>query len=114
MHHDPRLLQSFVVLAETLHFGRAAQRLHLTQPTLSQRIHRLERQLGVTLLERSSRRVALSAAGAAVLEVALGFTPAARPGVVVEALAEEAAFVAVRDDHPLAGRAAVALAELAA
>jgi DNA-binding transcriptional LysR family regulator len=186
MHHDPRLLQSFVVLAETLHFGRAAQHLHVTQPTLSQRIHRLERQLGVTLLERSSRRVTLSEAGAAVLEqarvavaasravdalaaehrggyrgelrlgfspgvhylaqrvltdldprvrvsarqentgvlcelvargeleVALGFSPAPRPGVVVEELAEEPALVAVRTDHPLARRDTVALSDLAA
>jgi DNA-binding transcriptional LysR family regulator len=186
MHHDPRLLQSFVVLAETLHFGRAAQRLHVTQPTLSQRIHRLERQLGVTLLERSSRRVALSEAGAAVLEharaavaasaavdafaeehraghrgelrlgfspgvhylaqrvltdldprvrvsarqentgilcelvaraeleIALGFSPAPRPGVVVEELAEEPALVAVRADHPIARRETVALSDLAA
>src|SRR5687768_6072238 len=86
MHHDPRLLQSFVVLAETLHFGHAAQRLHLTQPTLSQQIRRLERQLGVTLLERSSRRVALSEAGAAVLEHARAAVAAA---AAVDATAAE-------------------------
>jgi DNA-binding transcriptional LysR family regulator len=185
MDHDARLLQSFVVLAETLHFGRAAERLHVSQPTLSQQIGRLERQLGVTLLDRSSRRVALSEAGAAVLEharaavaaaesvdaiarehaggrcgslrlgfspgvhylahrvlaeldpgvrvsarqdntgvlselvaggeleIALGFCPEPRPGVVVETVAEEPALVAVREDHPLARRETVALDGLA-
>jgi len=185
MDHDARLLQSFVVLAETLHFGRAAERLHVSQPTLSQQIGRLERQLGVTLLDRSSRRVALSAAGADVLEharaavaaaesvdaiarehaggrrgslrlgfspgvhylahrvlaeldpgvrvsarqdntgvlaelvargeleIALGFCPEPRAGVETEIVAEEPALVAVREDHPLARRESVALADLA-
>lgn len=185
MDHDVRLLRSFAVLAETLHFGRAAERLHVSQPTLSQQIARLERQLGVTLLDRSSRRVALSAAGADVLEharaavaaaeavdaiarehaggrrgalrlgfspgvhylahrvlaeldpgvrvsarqdntgvlsglvaageleIALGFCPEALAGVVAETVAEEPALVAVREDHPLARRGSVALADLA-
>ena len=67
---DARLLRPFVVLAEELHFGRAAERLHITQPALSQQIARLERQLSVRLLERTTHRVELSAAGRAVLEPA--------------------------------------------
>ncbi len=64
---DPRLLLPFVVLAEELHFGRAARRLHLTQSALSQQIQRLERQLGVRLVERDSHRVAIAPAGHAFL-----------------------------------------------
>src|SRR5919108_5326533 len=67
---DPRLLRPFVVVAEELHFGRAARRLHLTQPALSQQIARLEGQLGVRLLDRTPHRVELSEAGRAVLEPA--------------------------------------------
>jgi len=67
---DPRLLRPFVVLAEELHFGRAARRLHLTQPALSQQIARLERQLGVQLFDRTPHRVELSDAGRSVLEPA--------------------------------------------
>jgi DNA-binding transcriptional LysR family regulator len=187
MSVDPRLLRGFVALADTLHFGRAAALLHVTQPTLSQQMRRLEDQLGVTLLDRTSRSVALSEAGRAVLEhaqaavgaadevetvarehadgrrgelrlgfspgthylaqrilatlaearpdvrvvarqdntgvlvgliaggeleLALGFCPEAREGVVEEPLRDERAVLAVHDDHPLARRDAVSLAEL--
>src|SRR5919108_999448 len=67
MTSDPRLLRPFVVLAEELHFGRAAERLHITQPALSQQIARLERQVGIRLLDRTPHRVDLSDAGRAVL-----------------------------------------------
>lgn len=63
-----RDLTSFVAVAETLHFGRAAERVHVSQPTISQQVRRLEDELGVTLLQRDSRNVALTAAGAAFLE----------------------------------------------
>jgi DNA-binding transcriptional LysR family regulator len=62
-----RQLRYFVTLAEELHFGRAAAREHIVQSALSQRLQRLERELGVILLERTTHHVQLSAAGAAFL-----------------------------------------------
>src|SRR3984885_10767567 len=62
-----RQLRYFVVLAQELHFGRAAAREHIVQSALSQQVQRLERELGVRLLERSTHHVALTAAGAAFL-----------------------------------------------
>ncbi|WP_435830458.1 LysR family transcriptional regulator [Saccharopolyspora shandongensis] len=58
-----RYLVSFLALAEELHFGRAAAKLHLTQLSLSQQLQRLERGLGVTLVARSSHEVRLTPAG---------------------------------------------------
>jgi len=63
-----RDLQYLVALAETRHFGRAAQRCHVSQPTLSAQLKKLEEYLGVALIERRPRRVGLTPAGEAVVE----------------------------------------------
>ena len=83
-----RHLRYFVAVAEQRHFGRAAELLHMAQPPLSQQIRQLEAELGVTLLTRTTRRVDLTAAGAAYLVRAREILAA------VDAAGEEAARIA--------------------
>jgi DNA-binding transcriptional LysR family regulator len=89
-----RHLRYFEAVAEERHFGRAAQRLHMAQPPLSQQIRQLEDELGVTLLHRTTRRVDLTPAGAAYLVRVRAILRD------VEAAGEEA----VRIDQGLEGR----------
>jgi DNA-binding transcriptional LysR family regulator len=92
MSLDPRLLTSFVVLAEELHFSRAAARLHMTQPALSQQIRRLELQLGVEVFERTRSSVSLSDGGRAILG-------AARTAVDAAGSVEETAAAVARGER---------------
>jgi DNA-binding transcriptional LysR family regulator len=91
---DLRSVECFIRVTETLHFGRAAAELHLSQPALSQRIRTLERDVGATLLDRDRRGVRLTAAGLAFLS----------PARAALAHGERAIDVARRTERGLHGR----------
>src|ERR1700728_3024144 len=67
-----RQIRSFLSIAETLHFGRTAELIHLSQPALSLQIRALEEEVGVRLLERNRRKTTLTAAGLAFRDDASG------------------------------------------
>ncbi len=117
---DVRHLRYAVTLAETLHFGRAAERMFITQSAFSQHIARLERELGAQLFERGSNRVRVTPAGEAfvlraerllaelaateadVRQIAAGASGVLVVGVFAEALGElmPVVFHAYRDAYP--------------
>lgn len=86
---DVSEIRCFLAVAEELHFGRAAERLHIAQPPLSRTIKQLERELGTSLFDRNTRSVRLTPAGQALIE------PARE---VLEALRRATAAVASADD----------------
>lgn len=88
---DIRSLACFVAVADDLHFGRAAERLHMTQPALSQRIRALEETVGAVLLHRDRRHVSLTPAGSA-------FLGPARAAVANATQAKSAALRALRGE----------------
>lgn len=93
-------LRAFTTVAEELHFGRAAERLHLAQPYLSRTIRALEEDLGTPLFRRTTRRVELTAAGAALLE----------PATRMLALEQEARSAAVAAHEGRSGRVRIGFA----
>src|SRR6185437_7286810 len=74
---DFKQLRTFVVVAEHLHFGRAAEQLRIAQPQVSRRVTQLEEELDVVLFERSSRVVRLTNAGKTFLQEAIALIKAA-------------------------------------
>ena len=110
-----RQLHYFLTVAEELHFGRAAERLHIVQSAVSQQIRRLERDLGADLFDRTTRTVRLTEAGKRLLPHARQMlATATRARTEIEALrAEHAATVRLGTSAGLGARLETILAEFA-
>lgn len=89
-------LRSFLAVADELHFGRAAEKLHVAQPPLSRTIKQLERELGTALFERNTRSVKLTAGGEALVLPAREVLEAVRRAEVAVRAAEDGAVGLVR------------------
>jgi DNA-binding transcriptional LysR family regulator len=111
---DIAQLQAFLAVAEELHFGRAAERLHVAQPPLSRTIKQLERELGTRLFDRNTRSVRLTASGRVLVDGAREVLDAIRRAEVVVKAADSGevglvrvAFAGVSTHHLVAQLARV-------
>jgi DNA-binding transcriptional LysR family regulator len=95
-----RHLRYFVAVAEELHFRRAAERLHIAQPAVSEQIRNLERELGVQLFERTQRAVTLTPPGIALLEEARRILRLSDEARLVTQRAGAGAFLRLRVGRP--------------
>jgi DNA-binding transcriptional LysR family regulator len=94
-----RHLRYFVAVAEELHFRRAAERLHVAQPAVSEQIRKLEEELGVRLFDRTQRSVSMTDAGAALLEEARRVLHQAEVAITAARNARDQATTRLRIGH---------------
>ena len=93
---DVNEIRAFLAVAEELHFGRAAERLHVAQPPLSRTIKQLERELGTSLFDRNTRSVRLTTSGQALVEPAKEVLDAVRRARAAVASADDGEVGTVR------------------
>jgi DNA-binding transcriptional LysR family regulator len=94
-----RHLRYFVAVAEELHFRRAAERLHVAQPAVSEQVRKLEEELGVRLFDRTQRSVSITDAGAALLEEARRVLHQAEVAITAARNARDRATTRLRIGH---------------